>query len=369
MVYSGLKLIFNKRFLFSIILHVLHGFIFEKSKLYYPYTFDRNILLMKTDLYKFYLSTCFIFLSLPFLLSKLSPKKYFTARTTIENRYQSRNSTDIQIGGHLLAISMILTGFCPSYLPVYLAINPLLFLYCIAASYTAYMFYHSFGTLLFNRINLSPINNDTNNYSSISNEKDTLNNIGRFVIISVCILLVLIFETSEQSISKGHSSDEMFDLIYHGDYLPPGLTGILCGFINFFLIFFCYEYQTLTSEWLINLFYYGFYFTTGKRNLTGQLCVEQILKVLAMAFGVRLSLLTSKRQEIPNIDWLFYSLASFGSFFGALSICFTTATFSDHIYLINAFMGSVSSEAISLTIGAAWILLYLIKLLGLSNLK
>ena len=163
MVYSGLKIIFNKRFLFSIILHLLHGFIFEKSKLYYPYTFDRNILLMKTDLFKFYLSTSFIFLSLPYLLSKLSPKKYFAARTTIENRYQSRNSTDIQIGGHLLAISMILTGFCPSYLPVYLAINPLLFLYCIAASYTAYMFYHVFGRLLFNRINLSSTNNDTNN--------------------------------------------------------------------------------------------------------------------------------------------------------------------------------------------------------------
>jgi hypothetical protein len=160
---DGLKFLLKKKFLFSIILHILHGFIFEKSKLYYPYTFDRNILLIKTDLYKFYLSSCFILLGLPYILIKLSPNKYFSARSSIENRYRTRNSMDKQIGSYLLGLSMILTGFCPSYLPMYLAISPLLFLYSIAASYTAYIFYHIFGRLFFNRIHTGSINNDANN--------------------------------------------------------------------------------------------------------------------------------------------------------------------------------------------------------------
>jgi hypothetical protein len=196
-------------------------------------------------------------------------------------------------------------------------------------------------------------------------EKETLNNIGRIVILSIGIILLLMLETSEQSISPGHSSDELLDLIYNGDYIPPGLTGLLCGFINFLLIFICDEYQTLTSEWLINIFYYTSEFTLDGTKITGQLCIEQILKVLAMSFGVRLSLLMSKRQEIPNIDWLFCSLVGCGSFIGAFAVCLTTATFSDHIYLVNAFMGSISAEVISWTLGAAWILLYLAKLLGL----
>jgi len=164
---DGLKFILKKKFLFSIILHILHGFIFEKSKLYYPYTFNQNILLIKTDLYKFYLSTCFIFLGMPYILSKLSPNKYFSSRSSIENRYQTRNSIDIQIGSYLLGLSMILTGFCPSYLPMYLVISPVLFLYSVAASYTAYIFYHVFGRLFFNRIPIGPINHDTNNSCTI----------------------------------------------------------------------------------------------------------------------------------------------------------------------------------------------------------
>ncbi|CAF2494648.1 unnamed protein product [Rotaria sp. Silwood2] len=364
-----LKVIFNKKFLFSIILHILHGFIFEKSKLYYPYTFDRNILLIKTDLFKFYLATSFIFLSVPYLLSKMSPNKYLVAYSYIENRYKNRNTLDIQIGGYLLGISMIFTGFCPSYLPIYLAINPIIFFYCIAVSYTAYVFYHVFGTLFFSRISVSRIN-EINNSPSTSSDRQSLNNIGRFIIISISILLLLIFEASEQSLSPGHSSDELFDLLYCGDYLPPGLTGLLCGCINFLLIFFCDEYQTLTSEWLINIFYHTSDFTSDQRNtVTGQLCIEQILKILSMAFGVRLSLWTSKREEIPNLDWLFYSLVGIGSFIGAFAVCFTTATFSDHIYLKCAFIGNVPHEVISLPMNAAWVVLYLSKLLGLSNLK
>ncbi|CAF2674369.1 unnamed protein product [Rotaria sp. Silwood2] len=88
-----------------------------------------------------------------------------------------------------------------------------------------------------------------------------------------------------------------------------------------------------------------------------------------MAFGVRLSLWTSKREEIPNLDWLFYSLVGIGSFIGAFAVCFTTATFSDHIYLKCAFIGNVPHEVISLPMNAAWVVLYLSKLLGLSNLK
>jgi hypothetical protein len=160
---NGLKFIFKKKFLFSIILHLLHGFIFEKSKLYYPYTFDRNILLIRTDLYKFYLSTCFVLLGMPYLLSKLSPNKYLSARSSVESRYQNRKQIDIQIGSYLLGLSMILTGFCPSYLPMYLSISPILFLYSIATSYTAYILYHIFGRLFFNRIAIGTINHETNN--------------------------------------------------------------------------------------------------------------------------------------------------------------------------------------------------------------
>jgi len=84
-----------------------------------------------------------------------------------------------------------------------------------------------------------------------------------------------------------------------------------------------------------------------------------------MSFGVRLSLWMSKRQEIPNMDWLFYLLSGCGSFIGAFSFCLTTATFSDHINLVNAFMGTISADIIAGSIGAAWFLLYFAKLLGL----
>jgi hypothetical protein len=135
--------------------------------------------------------------------------------------------------------------------------------------------------------------------------------------------------------------------------------------INFLLIFICDEYQTLTSEWLINIFYYTSEFSLDRTNITGQLCTEQILKILSMSFGVRLSLWMSKRQEIPNMDWLFYLLAGFGSFIGAFSFCLTTTTFSDHIYVVNGFIGSISAEIIAGAIGAAWFLLYFAKSLGI----
>ncbi|CAF3586040.1 unnamed protein product [Rotaria sordida] len=370
MLFDSLKQIFNKTFILSIILHTLHGFIYEKSKLYYPYTFDRNILLIKTDLYKFYLATSFVFLSVPYLLSKLSPNKYLLAHASVENRYKSRNTLDIQIGSFLLGLSMVLTGFCPSYLPIYLAIDPIVFVYCIAVSYIAYGFYSVLGRFLSSRTTGSRINNDPNNPPSMSTDKQSLNNIARFITISVSILLLLIFETSEQSVSPGHSSEELFDLLYHGDYLPPGLAGLLCGCINFFLIFFCNEYQTLTSEWLIDIFYYASDVKVDKKNvIAGQLCIEQVLKILSMALGVRLSLWTSKRQEIPNIDWLCYALIGFGSFLGAFAVCFTTATFTDHIYLKCAFIGNIPHEVISLTMNVAWVSLFVSKLLGITNLK
>jgi hypothetical protein len=203
----------------------------------------------------------------------------------------------------------------------------------------------------------------------ISTEKDTLNNIGRIMILSVASILLVIFETSEQSVLTGHTPDELIYLVYNGIYLPPGLAGIFCGCINFGLIFLCDEYQTLTSEWLINIFYYTSEFSLARSNITGRLCIEQILKVLAMVLGVRLSLWTCTEQEIPKVDWFSYALLGSGSFFGALSICLTTATFTDHVYLINAFIGSITAEIIAMSLAAAWVLVYLTKLLGLSNLK
>jgi hypothetical protein len=204
---------------------------------------------------------------------------------------------------------------------------------------------------------------------SISNEKETLYNIERIIILSICVILSLIFETIEQSTPPGHSPDELHDLIYSGDYLPPGLTGVLCGVITTCLIFICNEYQTLTSEWLVNIFYYTSDLALGRTNITGQLCFEQIIKVLSIAFGARLSLWLSNGHEIPNMDWLFYSLIGIGSFLAAFSICLTTATFSDHIYLVNAFVGNITSDVLPLTITSVWIVLYLTQLLGITNLK
>ena len=162
MPHDDSKIFFNKKFLSSIILHILHGFILEKSKLYFPYTVGRNLIFIKTDLYKFYLSITFIFLGMPYLLSKIPVNNYFSAHLSVIHRYQSRNPLDIQLGSYLLGLSMIFTGFCPSYLPVYMALSPVLFLYSVAASYTGFIIYHVFGRIILNRTHVGAINNPTN---------------------------------------------------------------------------------------------------------------------------------------------------------------------------------------------------------------
>jgi hypothetical protein len=204
---------------------------------------------------------------------------------------------------------------------------------------------------------------------SISNEKETLHNIERIITLSICVILLLMFETIEQSLPPGHSSDELHDLIHNGDYLPPGLTGVLCALIMCVLVFACNECQALTSEWLVNIFHYTSDLAHEKAHITGRLCLEQTLKVLAIGFGARLSLWLSSGQEIPNVDWLFYLLVAVGSFVGAFSICLTKATFTDHVYLVNAFVGNVTSEVVSITIVSVWIVLYVTQLLGITNLK
>jgi hypothetical protein len=151
----------SKRFAFSMFLHGLHGFIFEKSKLHYPFTYSRNLSLIKTDMFKFYLSVCMIFFGLMYFVREYSPAVYASVSLSIENRYRSRNITSLQIGSYLMGVSMLLIGFCPTYLPIYLAISPVLFLYSAAASYTAYIFYHVFVRAFFSRLNSGPINNDS----------------------------------------------------------------------------------------------------------------------------------------------------------------------------------------------------------------
>ena len=200
---------------------------------------------------------------------------------------------------------------------------------------------------------------------SIAADKEVLYNIGRIVVLSTGIILLFVFESSEQSIPVGHSESELFDLIASGDYLPPGLTGLLCGLVNFLLIFICDEHQTFTSEWLINIFYYTSDFSLNRSSISGQVCFEQILKILAMSFGARLSLWTSQRHEMPIINWLYYFSVGLGSLCSAASMCLTTASFSDHIYSISAYIGHLPTEIIAWTLAAAWILLYLAKLIGL----
>ncbi|CAF0885447.1 unnamed protein product [Adineta ricciae] len=364
-----LRIIFNKNFLFSICLHILYGFVFEKSKLYFPYTFGRNILLIKTDIYKFYISISFISLGVPYVLSKLLPNKYLSARSHISDRYQSRSILEANVGGYLSGVSMLLTGFCPSYLPIYLTINPRLFLYSIIASYIAFSCYQFYYTAFLHRLRPKFDNNERKTPEPVSKDQETLHNIERIIILALCVILLIVLETIEQSLPPGHSADELHDLIHNGDYLPPGLTGVICGLILTLLVFICSEYETLSSEWLMNISSY----TTGlphrMTRVTGRMCLEQTLKVLSIAYGARLSLWLSSAQEVPNIDRLFYSLVTIGSFLSALSICLTTATFTDHIYLTNAFIGNITSEIVPITIISAWTIIYLTQLLDITNLK
>lgn len=205
--------------------------------------------------------------------------------------------------------------------------------------------------------------------ASKPDERIVQTNIARVLVLAFCIIVLLLLETAEQSVSLGHHTDELLDLIRSGDYLPPGLSGLLCAVVNFLLIFLCDEYQTLTSEWLVNIFYYTSEFSLENTHITGEVCFQQSMKILAMALGARLSLWSSKRQEIPNIDWLFYSLVGCGSFLSAFAICLTSASFNDHVYLITSFLGALPGEILSMTISASWLLLYIAKLLGISNLK
>ena len=114
-------------------------------------------------MYKFYLSVGLIFLSLPYILRKLSPNKYLSAHLCIQARYQSRSISNIQIGSCLSGVSMALTGFCPSFLPIYLVIDPILFLYSIAISHVACIFYFIYGGPGLNRTHVARFNNDNNN--------------------------------------------------------------------------------------------------------------------------------------------------------------------------------------------------------------
>ena len=147
----------NRKFFISLGLHVLHGLLVEKSKLYFPYTLDRNLLLIRTDLFKFYLSLSFIYLGFPYIFSRCFPNQYHLIRSHVEHRYRSRSGAGLQIGSYLQGVSLAFTGFCLSYIPIYLAISPILFLYSIAAGYTAYIFYHIVGRVFFSRMRFGPV--------------------------------------------------------------------------------------------------------------------------------------------------------------------------------------------------------------------
>lgn len=157
---QGSTVFLSKRFVLSIILHGLHGFIFEKSKLHYPFTYSRNLSLIKTDMFKFYLSVCMIFFGSMYFVREYAPGMYASVGLSIEHRYRSRNTTSLQIGSYLMGVSMLLIGFCPTYLPIYLAISPVLFLYSAVASYTGYIFYHVFVRAFIGQLNIGPINNE-----------------------------------------------------------------------------------------------------------------------------------------------------------------------------------------------------------------
>ena len=96
-----------------------------------------------------------------YFVREYAPAVYASVSLSIEHRYRSRNTTSLQIGSYLMGVSMLLIGFCPTYLPIYLAISPVLFLYSAVASYTAYIFYHVFVRTFFSRLNIGPINNDS----------------------------------------------------------------------------------------------------------------------------------------------------------------------------------------------------------------
>ena len=199
--------------------------------------------------------------------------------------------------------------------------------------------------------------------------RENLANISRIMMLSIAIIVLLLLELCEQSVSHGHNIEELADLIRSFNYIPPGLSGILCGLINFILIFYCKEYQTLSSEWLLNIFYCTSEFDISATYINGHVCCEQISSILAMALGARISIWTSSTPDIPKLDLLFYSLVGLGSFLSALSLCLTTATFTDHLNLIFGFVGNAPNKIISMSLGAAWCLIYSSKFLGISTLK
>jgi hypothetical protein len=48
-----------------------------------------------------------------------------------------------------------------------MALSPVLFLYSVAASYTAFIFYHVFGRIILNRTHTGAINNAANTSGKI----------------------------------------------------------------------------------------------------------------------------------------------------------------------------------------------------------
>lgn len=173
----------------------------------------------------------------------------------------------------------------------------------------------------------------------------------------------------EQSVPYGESLDNLQQLVYNLDYIPPGFCGIFSGLINFTLIFYCDEFYSLTSEWLINLFYYTSEFSLDKSHITGQLCCEQMAKILSMSAGARLSLMISTNEHLPHIDWMFYLLIGLGSFLSSFAICLTTTTFADHMKLLTGYFETTPHTILSESAKSSWIVLYGSKIFGISTLK
>lgn len=156
----------QKKFCLSIILHSIDGFLIEKSKLYYPYTFSRNILLMRGDLIKFYISSSLIFLSLPYAVHRFT-NKFKISNAYVQARYKSIDEKLFRFGCYLTGISMAITGICTSFLPIYLAVSPGLFFYSVAASYTAYILFHIFSQPTILQYSTGPIQYNKNLSSKI----------------------------------------------------------------------------------------------------------------------------------------------------------------------------------------------------------
>ncbi|CAF1671418.1 unnamed protein product, partial [Didymodactylos carnosus] len=152
----------------------------------------------------------------------------------------------------------------------------------------------------------------------------------RMVFVSLAALMIITLELIQPS-TIYTVSDDTNPL---STWIPPALAGLLIGVLKTVAIIVGSEYSTMNGEWLLTIFSRSYDFNAWSlQNVRNNDCPGQILNVIAMVAGAKLSLITSAVEILPIIDPLLYLMVILGSFCGTLGICLTSTTFTDHFFL------------------------------------